>query len=314
MKLGADRIVVRRERRRRRRATLQRRERGLGRETARLDRVVHALEPRDVDEPDAVAAQEEPGRVQPRRQRVEAAARDRLRAPRDALAALEQLANLRMRLQLLQQVVRRELDVAVVEPDHHPDGEHVVAHRVDERAAELAVLRRRSQRPAHRVDDAVELARNLPDLFHAELPDLRLVAPQPEVVERDAGEMALRPFREDGHLRDEVRAGLVVAERLAVTTAPLVAGAHADDAAVRDEQLLRRRLGKDRRSALLGTLAEPAAETREREHPVAVVAHRRRRRDAQRVATRQDVHRLACTGPYDGRSSMRKPSCAARAG
>ena len=32
----------------------------------------------------------------------------------------------------------------------------------------------------------------------------RLVRAQPEAVERDAGEMALRPLREDGHLRDEM--------------------------------------------------------------------------------------------------------------
>ena len=102
--------------------------------------------------------------------------------------------------------------VAVVEPDDHADRDHVVAHRVDERAAELAVLRCGAQRPAHRVDHAVERLRDLPDLLHAELPHLRLVAAQVEVVERDAGEMALRSLGEHGHLRDEVGAGLEVAQ------------------------------------------------------------------------------------------------------
>src|SRR5437764_548069 len=139
--------------------------------------------------------------VQPPRQRVLAAARDRLRTPGNAFSPVEQLRDLRMRLQLLQQVVRRELDVAVVEPDHHPDREHVVAHGVDERAAELAVARACAKRPAHRVHDRAERPRDAPDFFHAQLPHLRLLAAKAEVVERNAGEMTLRALGEHGHLR-----------------------------------------------------------------------------------------------------------------
>ena len=141
--------------------------------------------------------------------------------------------------------------------------------------------------------DVPQRLRDLPDLLHAELPYLRLVAAQPEVVDRDAGEMALRSLGEHGHLGDEVGAGLEVAHRLALAVLALVAGADADDAAVRDEQLLGGSLGEDHRAALLRALAEPAAELREREDDVAVVAHRRRRRDAQRRATRQHVDGLA---------------------
>src|SRR5207244_12520841 len=57
----------------------------LGGKPSGLDRVVHALEPRDVDHPDAVAAHQQARRVQPLRKRVIAAARDRLRSPADAL-------------------------------------------------------------------------------------------------------------------------------------------------------------------------------------------------------------------------------------
>ena len=279
------------------RTRLERGERGLGREAPRLDRVVHALEPRDVDHADAVAAQQQPRRVQPRRQRVEAAARNRLRAPRDALAALEQLADLRMGLQLLQQIVRGQLDVAIVESDDHADREHVVAHRVEERAAELAVLLRRAQRPAHRVDHVAQRPLDLPDLLHAELPHLRLGAREPEAVERDAGEMALRSLGEHRHLRDEVGARLEVAQLLPVAVAALVSGADADDAAVRDEQLLGGGLGQDHRAALLRLLGEPAAEPREREDDVAVVAHRRRRRDPHRGTAREHVDRFAVHRP-----------------
>ena len=124
-----------------------------------------------------------------------------------------------------------EPGIAVVEADDHADRDHVVAHRVDERSAELAVLRLRPQRPPQRVDHPVERSRDLPHLLDAELPHLgRGVAAQVEVVERDAGEVALRAFGEHGHAGDEVAAGLEVGQLLAVLAATLVAGAHSDHA------------------------------------------------------------------------------------
>ena len=198
-----------------------------------------------------------------------------------------------MRLQLLEQVVDRERRIAVVEPDDEADRDHVLAQRVDERAAELAEPLARAQRPAHRVDHAVERLRDLPDLLHRELPHLRLLAAEGEPVESDAGEVALRPLGEHRDLGDEVGAGLEVAELAALAAAALVAGAHAHDAAVRDEELLRRGLGEDHRAALFRALGEEAAELGEREDPVAVVPHRRRRRDRQRRPAREDVDGLA---------------------
>ena len=64
-------------------------------------------------------------------------------------------------------------------------------------------------------------------------------------------------------------------------------------AAVGDEQLLRVGLRQQRGAAGLGLLGEEAAELRDRDDPVAVVAHRRRRRDPERGALRQQVDRLA---------------------
>ena len=105
--------------------------------------------------------------------------------------------------------------------------------------------------------------------------------------------MPLRALGEHRHLRDEIGARLEVAHRLTVARAALVAGAHADDAPVREEQLLGSRLRQDHRAAFFRTLAEPAAELRQGEDPVALVAHRRRRRDPERVSLREDVHGLA---------------------
>src|SRR5439155_11443880 len=91
-------IFVGRQRGRGRLAALEGAERGLGGEPSRLDRVVDPLEARDVDHPDAVAAEEQAGGVQLPRQGVEAAARDRLRTPLHALAARQELPDLAMRL------------------------------------------------------------------------------------------------------------------------------------------------------------------------------------------------------------------------
>src|SRR4029079_18800568 len=101
-------------------------------------------------------------------------------------------------------------------------------------------------------------------------------------------------------LGEEAGAGLEVAELAALAVAALVAGAHAHHAAVRDEELLRRGLGEDHRSALFRALGEEAAELGEREDPVAVVPHRRRRRDRQRGIAREDVDGLARNGAVRG--------------
>jgi hypothetical protein len=100
--------------------------------------------------------------------------------------------------------VDRELDVAVVEADHHSQRDHLVAHRVDEGAAELAVLGARAQRPAQRVDHLRSGLGDAPDLFDAECPDLRVLALEPERLDRRAGQVTLRSLGEHGDARDDV--------------------------------------------------------------------------------------------------------------
>src|SRR5581483_5447764 len=226
------------------------------------------------------------------RQREEAALGDRLRTPGDALAAGEQPADERVRLQLLEQVVDGERGVAVVEADDHAQRDHALPHRVDERAAELAVAGGRAERPAHRVDHAVERLCDLPDLLDAEGPHLRVLALQCEALDRRAGEVTLGALGEHGDARDDVRSRLEVRELLTVPAAPLVAGANAADDAIGDEQPLGGRLRQDRRSPLLRPLAEPAAEPRERDDVIAGVPHRRRRRDPERALRGQEVDAL----------------------
>ena len=183
-----------------------------------------------------------------------------------------------MALQLLERVVHREARVAVVEADDEPHRDLVLAHRVDERAAELAVLGGEAERPAHRVDHAVERLLHLPDLLDPELPLLRVLGAELEVADRRAGQVALGALAEDGGLGDQVGAGLEVRQLLALAVAALVARAHAHHAAVVHEQLRRGGLAEDVHAGVLGLLGHPAAQLRHRGHVVAVVAERRRGR------------------------------------
>ena len=93
------------------------------------------------------------------------------------------------------------------------------------------------------MDHAIERALDLPDLFHAERPHLRVLTRETEAVERDTRQVSLRAFGEDRDLRDQIRARLEVAERLTIAAATSVAAPDAVRPAVRDEELLRRRLG-----------------------------------------------------------------------
>ena len=103
------------------------------------------------------------------------------------------------------------------------------------------------------MDHAVERLGDLPDLLDAELPHLRLASVgEVELADRGAGEMSPAALGEHRGLRLDVGAGLEVAERLAVLAAALVAGAHADDAAVVDDQLRGRGLGQHVGAGLLG--------------------------------------------------------------
>ncbi len=134
------------------------------------------------------------------------------------------------------------------------------------------------------MDHAVERLRHLPDLLDAELPDLRLASlAEVELPDRGAGEVPPAALGEHGGLGLDVGAGLEVAERLAVLAAALVAGAHADDAAVLHDQLRRGGLGEDVGAGLLGLALLEARERRDRDDLVAVVLERRRRRDPHRI-------------------------------
>ena len=220
--------------------------------------MVDALERGGVDHPGRVADEHSAGHRQLGHRPV-AATRKRLCAPGDPLAAVEDVLDQRMRLECLQEVVRRGRRVAIVEVDHEPDRNEVVTgllvlHRVYPGAAELPVLGRHLQRPRlhERVDHPVERLLDLPELLDPELPYLRLaVLGQPELLDRRPGEVAPAALGQHRHPGGDVGAGLEVPQRLAVLAAALVARADPDDPPVIDQQLGGAGLGQDVGAAVL---------------------------------------------------------------
>ncbi len=208
-----------------------------------------------------------------------------------------------MRLERLKQVVHRGRRVAIVEVDHEPDRDEIVAallvlHRVDPRATELPVLGCHLERPGldERVDHAIERLLDLPHLLDPELPHLRLAAlAEVELPDRGPRQVTPAALREDGDLRLDVGPGLEVAQRLAVLAPSLVAGAHAHHLAVLDDQLRGRGLGEHVGAALLGLALLEAGQGRDRDHLVAVVLEVRHHRDRHpelALRPREQVDRL----------------------
>ena len=186
-----------------------------------------------------------------------------------------------------------ELDVARLEPGDEADRDEVVAHRVDERAAELAVARERAERPAHRVHDLRSGRGTRQTSF---TPSAQICGFAPSSPKCSTAALVSRPCVPSAStvtpaVTSEPGSKVGSCSPLA-TTAP-VAGARADDPPVLDEQLRRGGLRQHGDAERLRLLAEEATELRDGEDHVPVVPHRRRRRDAERRAAREDVDGLA---------------------
>jgi hypothetical protein len=85
------------------------------------------------------------------------------------------------------------------------------------------------------VDDAVERLRDLPDLLYADLPALRVLAVEVEVVHGRKRQMTEGALRDHRRPRQDVGPGLEVGELFAVAPTALVAGADAANDPVFDQ-------------------------------------------------------------------------------
>ena len=109
------------------------------------------------------------------RLRVPAALGQRLRAVAHQRAALEDAADERMPLEMLERGVRIEQRILVFEADDEADRDAAVAHRVEPAAAELLLAQRIAERVDHRAG-LQAILRDVPQLLDADRKLRRLAA------------------------------------------------------------------------------------------------------------------------------------------
>src|SRR4029077_361610 len=144
--------------------------------------LVYALDLDEVQRPTGIADEDRPRHLE-RRQRLPAPRGDGAGTRGEDFAALEERSDLRMVLELLESLERREARILIVEPDDVPDVHAVIVKVIEEAAGVGAGIRR----PAEAVLDApgAHAPRGqLPQLLVAERKGLRAVSAR-EVVAGD---------------------------------------------------------------------------------------------------------------------------------
>ncbi len=224
------------------------------------------------------------------RLRVPAAFRQRLGAVAHDLTAVENAADERVPLEMLEGGMGIEQRVLVVEADHEANGEPALGHRVQPAAAELLV----AQWVAERVDDGARrqpILRNVPELLDAEGKLRRLgFAAQLQGLHQLLGQVAADAIRENRHLGVDVGAELDGALGLAVLADAAVARAHANHPGAVVEHVLAGKAHEQVDAFGLDLPRQPLRELVERDDVVAVILERRRRdRQPQLLPGRQEV-------------------------
>ena len=206
-------------------------EHGLGADHAALHRGMIALDLRHVEEAGGIADQAAAGEGQ-LRDRLEAALAQRPRAVGNTPPALKVLADIRVQLEALELVERRQMRVLVVKPDDEADGDLIVLHMVHPRPAIGLGI----HRPADGVDDQTFLVLgriDLPQLLDADAVGLRIDAlAKLEALHQPLGQRTPATLREDGLLGVQLHARRVVVGMLTVLADAHVAGGDALDRAV----------------------------------------------------------------------------------
>jgi hypothetical protein len=166
------------------------------------------------------------------RQRLQAAGGQCPGAVGDALAAFEELADFRMRLEALEFLVRRQVRVLVAKADHEADGNLVVLQVIEEAAA---VGRRHpsASRRCARPGRPVLVGLDFPQFLEADAVGLRVgVASSANFsIEELLAEMAAAAFGEEGVFAEQFHAHLEVRAFRAIVQAAHVAGGDAADRA-----------------------------------------------------------------------------------
>ena len=280
---------------------------GFGGKRPGFDGAVRALDAGRVEKTGIVADQDS-AREDELGQRLQAASGQRPRTIGNALAALQELADFRVRLEALELLEGRQVRVGVAEADHEADGDLIVFQMVEEAAAIGVGL----HRPAAAVDDQaglVLLGCDFPELLEADAVGLRIGAVvEIEMCLQLLAEVAAAALGEEGVLAEQFHAWLEVRAFAAVAQAPHVTGGDALDGAVLGEQHFGAgEAGVDFDAERLGLFAEPAADVAERDDVVAFVVEALRQQAVRHfhgAGFGEDVEAILADGRVERRAIL----------
>src|SRR5438105_6867317 len=100
---------------------------------------------------------------------------DRARAVSEQIAALERAADLRMRLEALKLVERRQIGILIIEVHDKADRHQIIVEVVEERSAAGRIVERPAERMLHQAL-AMLARRDLPELLQTDAEFCRLAA------------------------------------------------------------------------------------------------------------------------------------------
>jgi hypothetical protein len=141
---------------------------------ARLHRGMAALDLRDIQRAGGIADQQAAREAQPWK-RLKPALGDGARAIADAPCVVECLPNLRVRFEALKFLERRQVGIAVVQPEHEADCDLVILEMVEERAAVGLQVERPADGVYHLAGSMLPWI-DLPQLLDADTERLRIHA------------------------------------------------------------------------------------------------------------------------------------------
>src|SRR6266853_4570567 len=166
--------------------------------------------------------------------------------------------------------------------------------RIEEAAAEHI-----AQRPAHRVDHAIERLLGLPNLLHTERVNLRVLDRNALPFEKRLRQQAAGAFRQGGPPGDPIVRRHVARARFAIAVEPRRLRAHPHHAVALGQELRCGETGEYVDTEFLSLGAEPADQLAQRRDEESAVVHRRWRRKTDLPTGGHEVYRFARHRPAE---------------
>ena len=190
-----------------------------------------------------------------------------------------------MFFELLQQDVDVESGVTIIEPNDEAERHEIRLQRVDEASTE----RVGGQRPAERMDHAIERSFCLPELFDSEREDLGILGRHALPLTPRLRQQSACSLRECRDFGDNVVRRHRPGRRAAIAIEAGCRGPHARHRLITHQQLRRRKSREEVDPEFFGLRAQPANDLTQRGHVVPAIVHGGRRGKTNLAAFRQHV-------------------------